>query len=89
MITGEYEGANDTEGATLEGKDKTQGREQGTKEVGVAVRDLHQFPNNRKGSVSSTYKKNADVNTLVYDLKQKTFHALTTWRSSTRSLKRL
>ena len=34
--------------------------------------------NNRKGSLSATYKKNAEANTRAYDLNQKTIPALDT-----------
>ena len=87
--------ANNTEGVAMEGKEKTQGREKGTEEDGVAVWDtkenaseqervkgfvvtaktlweLHRLLNNRKGSLSSTYKKNTEANNKVYDLNQRT-----------------
>ena len=38
--------------------------------------ELHRLLNNRKGSLSSTYKKNTEANTKVYDLNQKTMQAL-------------
>ena len=83
----------------MEGKEKTQGREKGTEEDGVALWDtkenafkqesvkdfvvtqrrlwkLHRLLNNRKGSLSSTYKKNTEASTRVHDLNQKTMQAL-------------
>ena len=38
--------------------------------------ELHRFLNNRKGSLSSTYKKKTEANTKVYDLNQKTMQDL-------------
>ena len=38
--------------------------------------ELHRLLNNRKGSLSSTYKKNTEANTKVYDLNQKTMQAV-------------
>ena len=37
---------------------------------------VHHRLNNRKGSSSSTYKKNTEANTKVYDLNQKTMQSL-------------
>ena len=37
--------------------------------------ELHRLLNNRKGSLSSTYK-NTEANTKVHDLNQKTMQAL-------------
>ena len=91
--------ADDTEGVAMEGKEKTHGREEGTEEDCVAVRDtkenasrqesvkhfvatdkilweLHRLLNNRKGSLSSTNKKNSEANNKVYCLNQGTVAAL-------------
>ena len=38
--------------------------------------ELHRLLNNRKGSLSSTYKKNTEANNKVYDLNQRTVAAL-------------
>ena len=38
--------------------------------------ELHRFFNNRKGSSSSTHKKNSEANNKVYDLNQRTVSAL-------------
>ena len=38
--------------------------------------ELQRLLNNRKGSLSSTYKMNTEANTRVYDLHQKTMQAL-------------
>ena len=99
--------ANNTEGVAMEGKEKTQGREKGTEEDGVPVRDtkenaseqeiveyfvvtekrlweLHRLPNNRKCSLSSTYKKNSEVNNKVYDLNQRTVQHWIVWPRCTR-----
>ena len=38
--------------------------------------ELHRLLNNRKGSLSSTCKKNTEANTKVYDFNQKTMQAL-------------
>ena len=40
--------------------------------------ELHRLLNNRKGSPSSTYKKNTDANIKAHDLNQKTTQALDT-----------
>ena len=40
--------------------------------------ELQRLLNNRKGSVSATYKKNAEANTRAHDLNQKTMQALGT-----------
>ena len=50
--------------------------------------ELHRLLNNRKGSLSSTYKKNTEANTKDYDLNQKTMQAVDVLRSK-RSLRRL
>ena len=75
----------------MEGREKTHGREKGTEEDGVAVRDIKEnasgqesvkdfvvteLLNNRKGSLSSTYKKNSEANNKVYDLNQRTVAAM-------------
>ena len=75
----------------MEVKEKTHGKETGTEEDGVAVRDtkenaseqesakdfvatdkrlweVHRLLKNRTGSLSSTYNKNTEANTKVYDL---------------------
>ena len=38
--------------------------------------ELHRLLNNRKESLSSTYKKNTEANTKVYDLNKKTMQAV-------------
>ena len=38
--------------------------------------ELHRPLNNRKESISATYKKNTEANTKVYDLNQKTMQAV-------------
>ena len=39
------------------------------------LRELNHLLNNRKGSLSSTYKKNSEANNKVYDLNQRTLAA--------------
>ena len=50
--------------------------------------ELQRLLNNRKGSLSSTYKKNTGANTKAYDLNQKTMQALDTLHRNMRSSKR-
>ena len=49
--------------------------------------ELQRLLNHRKGSLSSTYKKNAEANTRAYDLNQKTMQALDTLAEGVRDLR--
>ena len=57
---------------------RTCGRERCCDMIRTKLWELHRRPNNRKGSLSATYKKNAESSTKTCDLNQKTMQALDT-----------
>ena len=75
--------ADNTEGVAVEGavrdtKENASEQKSVTDFVVTEKRlwELHHLLNNRKGSLSSTYKKSTEANTKVYDLDQKTMQAV-------------
>ena len=87
-----HDSAKDDEGGAIEGRDKSQGCDgtedvQGVPKASdssptdaVSVRSMLWEPqrllNNRKGSLSATYKRSAEANTRAHDLHQKPIQAL-------------